>query len=92
MTVKAGDRPVAIAVDALREQQEIVMKTLGSYIGQADNIAGASILGDGQVVLILDVASLVREGEDGTGFRKLSTNFYQTEGSAAPTVRQRMAA
>ena len=61
VTVKAGDRPVAISVDALREQQEIVVKSLGSYIGQADNIAGASILGDGQVVLILDVASLVKE-------------------------------
>ncbi len=63
--VKAGDRPVAIAVDALREQQEIVVKSLGSYIGQADNIAGASILGDGQVVLILDVASLVKEVAQG---------------------------
>ena len=61
VTVKAGDRPVAISVDALREQQEIVVKSLGSYIGQADNIAGASILGNGQVVLILDVANLVKE-------------------------------
>ena len=61
VTVKAGDRPVATSVDALRAQQEIVVKSLGSYIGQADNIAGASILGDGQVVLILDVASLVKE-------------------------------
>jgi two-component system chemotaxis sensor kinase CheA len=47
VTVVAGDRLVAVAVDALREQQEIVVKSLGSYIGQADNIAGASILGDG---------------------------------------------
>ena len=60
-----GERLVAIAVDALREQQEIVVKSLGSYIGQADNIAGASILGDGQVVLILDVASLVKEATHG---------------------------
>ena len=65
VTVRAGDRLVAISVDALREQQEIVVKSLGSYIGQADNIAGASILGDGQVVLILDVASLVKEATKG---------------------------
>jgi two-component system chemotaxis sensor kinase CheA len=60
VTVKAGDRPVAVAVDALREQQEIVVKSLGAYIGQTEGIAGASILGDGQVVLILDVASLIK--------------------------------
>ena len=65
VTVRAGDRLVAISVDSLREQQEIVVKSLGSYIGQADNIAGASILGDGQVVLILDVASLVKEATQG---------------------------
>ena len=57
--VKAGVKPVAVVVDALMEQQEIVVKTLGDYIGQTEGIAGASILGDGQVVLILDVASLV---------------------------------
>lgn len=65
VTVKAGERPVAIAVDALRQQQEIVVKSLGDYIGQTEGIAGASILGDGQVVLILDVASLVRAATKG---------------------------
>ena len=65
VTVKAGDRPVAVAVDALREQQEIVVKSLGAYIGQTSGIAGASILGDGQVVLILDVASLIKAAMQG---------------------------
>ena len=65
VTVKAGDRPVAVAVDALREQQEIVVKSLGAYIGQTDGIAGASILGDGQVVLILDVVSLIKAAMQG---------------------------
>jgi two-component system chemotaxis sensor kinase CheA len=59
VVVKAGERPIAIAVHALRELQEIVVKSLGGYVGQAKGIAGASILGDGQVVLILDVAGLV---------------------------------
>lgn len=67
--VKAGDRTVAVAVDALREQQEIVVKALGSYIGQTDGIAGASILGDGQVVLLLDVASLVKAATQGSAAR-----------------------
>lgn len=60
VTVNVGDRPVAIAVDALRDQQEIVVKSLGAYMGQTEGIAGASILGDGQVVLILDMASLIK--------------------------------
>lgn len=60
VVVRAGDRPVALAVDALLEQQEIVAKSLGGYMGDARGIAGASILGDGRVVLILDVAGLAR--------------------------------
>jgi two-component system chemotaxis sensor kinase CheA len=60
VVVRAGDRVMALAADVLRGQQEIVVKSLGRYIGQTEGINGASILGDGQVVLILDVASLVR--------------------------------
>ena len=60
VTVNVGDRPVAIAVDALRDQQEIVVKSLGAYMGQTEGISGASILGDGQGVLILDMASLIK--------------------------------
>ena len=41
------------------------LNSLGSYIGQADNIAGVSILGDGQVVLILNVARLAKDATQG---------------------------
>jgi len=60
VVVKAGDKLLAVAVDALREQQEVVVKTLGKQVSQSEVVAGASILGDGQVVLILDVASLAK--------------------------------
>jgi two-component system chemotaxis sensor kinase CheA len=60
VVVKAGDRPVAVAVDALLEQQEVVVKSFGDYIGQTEGVAGASIMGDGQVVLILDMASFLK--------------------------------
>ena len=43
-----------------REQMEFVIKTLGKYLGELKGIAGATILGDGTVALILDVHSLVR--------------------------------
>lgn len=64
VVVRAGDgendRPVAIGVDALIDQQDLVVKTLGGYMGKTRGIAGASILGDGDVVLIVDVPSLIK--------------------------------
>ncbi|MEE8421710.1 MAG: chemotaxis protein CheA [Dehalococcoidia bacterium] len=60
-----NDRPVAIAVDALVDQQEVLVKSLGDYMGRARGVAGASILGDGQVVLILDVPSLIKAAQQG---------------------------
>ena len=58
--VKAGDMQVGLIVDALIEQQELVVKSLDDLVGGTNGITGASILGDGKVVLILDVASLVK--------------------------------
>ncbi|MEZ4501170.1 MAG: chemotaxis protein CheA [Dehalococcoidia bacterium] len=58
-----ADRPVAITVDALIDQQEIVVKSLSGYLGRARGIAGASILGDGQVALIVDVPSLMKAAQ-----------------------------
>ncbi len=58
--VKAGDRMVGLVVDALKEPQEVVVKSMGTFIGEVRGIAGASILGTGDVALILDVPSLVK--------------------------------
>ena len=54
-----GDRRVAMVVDRLRGQQEVVIKALDAAISNAaTGFAGATIMGDGRVVLILDVAAL----------------------------------
>lgn len=58
--VKIGDRMVGLVVDSLKEPQEVVVKSLGNFIGDIKGIAGASILGTGEVALILDVSSLVK--------------------------------
>ena len=55
-----SDRPVALAVDQLVGQQDVVVKSLGQYLGRARGVSGASVLGDGQVVLIVDVPSLIK--------------------------------
>ncbi len=56
--VKKGDKLSAFTVDALIGQQEIVIKSLGKVMASVKCIAGATILGDGNVALIVDVNSL----------------------------------
>lgn len=56
--VKKGDRQSGLVVDELMGQQEIVIKSLGKYITKCKVISGATILGDGEVALILDTNAL----------------------------------
>jgi two-component system chemotaxis sensor kinase CheA len=58
--VKFSGMQVGLTADALLEQQELVVKSLDQFVGGSNGVSGASILGDGRVVLILDVASLIR--------------------------------
>ena len=51
---------VALLVDALLGQQQVVVKNLESNYRRVDDVSGATIMGDGRVALILDVGSLVR--------------------------------
>ena len=57
--VKRGDSLAGLVVDNLMGQQEIVIKSLGKYINGNKLISGATILGDGEVALILDVNTLM---------------------------------
>lgn len=57
--VKRGDNLAGLVVDNLIGQQEIVIKSLGKYINGNKLISGATILGDGEVALILDVNTLM---------------------------------
>lgn len=57
--VKKGDSQVGLVVDNLIGQQEIVIKSLGKYINGNKLISGATILGDGEVALILDANTLM---------------------------------
>ncbi len=57
--VRRGDNYAGLVVDNLMGQQEIVIKSLGKYINNNKLISGATILGDGEVALILDVNTLM---------------------------------
>ena len=57
--VKKGDKLAGLVVDELIGQQEIVIKSMGKYINKCKIISGATILGDGEVALILDANALI---------------------------------
>ncbi len=57
--VRSIEKQLAIVVDEFLGRQDIVVKGLGDHLGRVDNIAGSTILGDGRVALILDVAGLI---------------------------------
>ena len=57
--VKKGDKQAGLVVDNLIGQQEVVIKSIGSYINCSKIISGATILGDGEIALILEVNTLV---------------------------------
>jgi two-component system chemotaxis sensor kinase CheA len=59
LVVQGDGRRVGLCVDELLGQQQVVLKTLQSNYGHIDGIAGATVLGDGSVTLILDVAALM---------------------------------
>jgi two-component system chemotaxis sensor kinase CheA len=59
VVVAIGDERVALLVDALLGQQQVVAKSLGEGIGKIHGVSGGAILGDGRVGLILDVAELI---------------------------------
>ena len=57
--VKKGDEQAGFVIDELMGQQEIVIKSLGKYITKSRIISGATILGDGEVALIVDPNALI---------------------------------
>jgi chemosensory pili system protein ChpA (sensor histidine kinase/response regulator) len=60
---RSGDESVALQVDRVIGSREVVVKTLGPQFNEVGGISGATVLGDGSVVIILDVMALVRNHE-----------------------------
>jgi len=62
VVVRSGSTRIGVVVDALLGQQDIVIKHLPEYLGEVVAVAGATILGDGSVALIVDVGALGQRG------------------------------
>ncbi len=60
VVLEAGNEKVALVVDDLLGQQQVVIKSMESNYHKVDGISGATILGDGTVSLILDITDLIR--------------------------------
>ncbi len=59
VAVRTGRSDLGLVVDALIGEQEVVIKSIGGAIGDVEGIAGATILGDGRVSMIVDVPKVV---------------------------------
>ena len=70
--VRSGDHAVAVHVDSVQGSREIVVKSLGPQFAGVGGISGATILGDGSVVVILDLLALIRAqgGENFVGSKR----------------------
>ncbi len=59
VVVGRAEKRIGLVVDRLLGRQEIVIKSLDEFVGDSEGIAGATIMGDGRVVLILDISGLI---------------------------------
>jgi two-component system, chemotaxis family, sensor kinase CheA len=71
VVVQSEDGPVALLVDELLGQQETVIKGLSSYLGHARGFSGCTVMGNGEVSLIIDIGGLVKLGAE----KKYSAKF-----------------
>ncbi len=61
VVTRAGDRQIGLVVDALVRQQEIVIKSIGERLKSIPGIAGATEVGENEIILVIDVGSLIEE-------------------------------
>ena len=59
--VGLAEKRFGIKVDELLGQKEVVIKSLGNYLGNIEGIAGSTIMGDGTVVMIVDISELINK-------------------------------
>ncbi|MBW2091615.1 MAG: chemotaxis protein CheW, partial [Deltaproteobacteria bacterium] len=59
LVLKVGSRRLGVIVDHIQRKEEIVVKPLADYLAAIPGLAGASILGDGRSILILEPAELM---------------------------------
>ena len=77
VALRGADRMVAFEVDALHSERELVLKPLGPELARAPFVAGAALLGSGNVIIVLDANDLVRKAS-GAALPRRRTSIYMT--------------
>jgi chemosensory pili system protein ChpA (sensor histidine kinase/response regulator) len=84
--VRAGDNSAALLTDSLEGSREVVVKTLGPHLTGIPGVSGATILGDGRIIVILDVGTLIRSHKDGVEPAQPAVAAQVTEQTTALVV------
>ena len=79
LLLQAADGMNAITVDRVVSSYDLVVKNMGAYVKEVRGVAGVSTLGDGSVVAVLDLATLLQSSESGS-----STSITRESGSTEP--------
>lgn len=86
VVVQADDRPFGLVVDAIRDTEEIVVKPLQKQLKGISVFAGAAIMGDGRIALVLDVLGLAQRASVISGAK--SSSLGEHEQTSAPTAAE----
>jgi two-component system chemotaxis sensor kinase CheA len=87
LVLAAGERSVALEVDALYSEQDLVLKSLGREIEQVPYISGAALLGTGEVIIVLDANDIIRSAGGGALPRRRITPQAASMPQAARRLR-----
>jgi two-component system chemotaxis sensor kinase CheA len=95
VALQVGERQFGLMVESVLDTEEIVVKALGRLFSQLSTFAGATIMGDGQVALILDVAGLAQRARVGASAQDtpLESNVpgeQEVDSASADTRLQRL--
>lgn len=71
VVIKSSEKRIAFLVDEILGEQEVLVKRLGSQLARVSNFSGASVLGTGEVVLILNVSDLMKSAVKTSSVQKI---------------------
>lgn len=89
--INANGQRVALIVDEIKGKSDIVMKNLGPHLRHVHGVAGGTVLGNGQVVLVLELNELLSRNRPGTPVAASSASARRENTQASPSLgRQRV--
>ena len=89
--LRAGENSTALITDSLEGSQKVVVEALGPHINSIPGVTGAARLGDGRIVIILEVRTLVRsQRDDGLQMRPMSVQPNELHSLLIPLQRERL--